>query len=490
MPKFLPASLALAMSLPIGAMADTTSDVRALQKEMKAMRADYEARLKALEQRVKSAEAAASAPTTATASATAPPAAASATAAVAGPTGAGTWSPTTTVAQPAPQAAPAAPVAVASGGGASSFNPAMSLILSGGYTRTSRDPADYRITGFPLPPDSEIGPGTRGFNLGETELGFSASIDPWFRGAANIAVASDNSVSIEEAFVETTALGKGFTLKGGRFFSGVGYLNPQHAHTWDFADAPLAYQAMLGTQYGDDGVQLKWIAPIDQYLELGAELGRGRTFPGSDKNANGAGMYALYAHTGGDIGASNSWRAGISMLHAKASDQTLAGFDATDMPFANQFTGNSRVWVLDGVWKWAPNGNATRTNFKLQGEYLRSERDGSMVATFDGSALPSPYSVTQSGWYLQGVYQFLPNWRIGLRTERLDPGTPSFGLDGGLATTGYRPKKNSIMLDYRPSEFSRIRLQFAQDRSREGKSDNQISVQYQMSLGAHGAHGY
>ena len=55
----LPASLALALSFPIGAMADTTADVRALQKEMKAMRADYEARLKALEQRVKAVEAAA-----------------------------------------------------------------------------------------------------------------------------------------------------------------------------------------------------------------------------------------------------------------------------------------------------------------------------------------------------------------------------------------------------------------------------------------------
>ncbi|MEJ8855670.1 hypothetical protein WKW79_13895 [Variovorax robiniae] len=496
MPKFLPASLALALSLPIGAMADTTSDVRALQKEMKAMRADYEARLKALEQRVKSAEAAASVPSTATAKATAPatatPAATTTTADITA-TGTGTWSPPTTVAQPAPQATPAnsaAPAAVASsGGGASSFNPALSLILSGGYTRTTRDPADYRITGFPLPPGAEIGPGTRNFSLGETELGFSASVDPWFRGAANISVAADNSVSIEEAFVETTALGKGFTLKGGRFFSGIGYLNPQHAHTWDFVDAPLAYQAMLGTQYGDDGVQLKWIAPIDQYLELGAELGRGRTFPGSDRDANGAGMYALYAHTGGDIGVSNSWRAGISMLNAKASDQALTSFDGAGMPFASQFTGNSRVYVLDGVWKWAPNGNATRTNFKLQGEYLRSQRDGSMVLGADG-ALPSPYNVTQSGWYLQGVYQFMPNWRIGLRTERLDPGTPSFGLDTGLVGTAYRAKKNSIMLDWNPSEFSRIRLQFAQDRAREGKPDNQISLQYQMSLGAHGAHSY
>ena len=44
------------------------------------------------------------------------------------------------------------------------------------------------------------------------------------------------------------------------------------------------------------------------------------------------------------------------------------------------------------------------------------------------------------------------------------------------------------MLDYNPSEFSRIRLQFAQDKLRQGVTDNQFFLQYIMSLGAHGAH--
>src|SRR4051794_10674742 len=195
-------SLALALATPFGAIADSSSsDVDALRQEIKAMRADYETRLQALEQRVKTAEATA----------------ASATAAA-------TSAPPATVAGASP-AAPPAPSAVAStgggGGGANAFNPAMSLILSGGYTNTSQDPAKYTISGFPLPPNAEIGPGTRGFSLAETELGFSASIDPWLRGAANIALEADNSVSIEEAYVQTTSLGNGLSLKGGRFFSSI-----------------------------------------------------------------------------------------------------------------------------------------------------------------------------------------------------------------------------------------------------------------------------
>ena len=46
------------------------------------------------------------------------------------------------------------------------------------------------------------------------------------------------------------------------------------------------------------------------------------------------------------------------------------------------------------------------------------------------------------------------------------------------------------MLDFTPSEFSRLRLQLAQDRSREGVTDKQVFLQYQMSLGAHGGHSY
>ena len=129
--------------------------------------------------------------------------------------------------------------------------------------------------------------------------------------------------------MQTTALGHGLSLKAGRFFSGVGYLNAQHAHTWDFVDNPLAYQAFLGTQLGDDGLQLRWLAPTEQFIELGLELGRGRGFPGGDNPRNGAGLVALTAHAGGDLGESQSWRAGLSALHTQAEAQSLVGL-ATD----------------------------------------------------------------------------------------------------------------------------------------------------------------
>ena len=428
-------AVAAASLIPCAGFAQGT-DAQSLKREIDALRAEYEARIQALEARVKAAETAAA-------------------------------------------SAVAAPPTAASGTG---VNPALSLILSGTYARTSRDPAQYRISGFRQPPDAEIGPGTRGLSLGESELGISANIDPWFSGAANISFTPDNSVSVEEAYVQTTSLGHGLTLKAGRFFSSVGYLNSQHAHVWDFVDAPLAYQAMLGTQYNDDGLQLAWLAPTDQFIELRAEVGRGRSYPGTASSRNGAGMAALSLHTGGDIGDSHSWRAGVSVLQAKASDQALAGVDATGAPVTSAFSGTTRVWIADAVWKWAPDGNATRTNFKLQGEYLHSTREGDMVADVSQLAAPGSWRAAQSGWYLQGIYQFMPRWRVGLRTERLNP--------GAVAGEGWNPARHSLMLDFNPSEFSRVRVQLARDRSRPGFADTQFFLQYQMSLGAHGAHSF
>jgi hypothetical protein len=224
---------------------------------------------------------------------------------------------------------------------------------------------------------------------------------------------------------------------------------------------------------------------------LRGEVGRGRSFPGTDSSRNGAGATALALHAGDDIGDSSSWRAGISVLNAKASDQLVLSLDPLLASREDAFTGRTRVWIADAVWKWAPHGNATRTNFKLQGEYLRSTRDGTLVADVDGLAAAGPYRAAQSGWYVQGVYQFMRGWRVGLRTERLNPGTPDYGVNAALfGSDSWNPRKNSVMLDWSPSEFSRVRLQFAQDRARPGPVDNQWSLQYQMSLGAHGAHSF
>lgn len=381
-----------------------------------------------------------------------------------------------------------------------SFNPEMSMILQGSYNNLKQDPNAYQITGF-VPTLGEVSPGARGFSLGESELVLSANIDPNWRGTAILALAPEGGVNMENAYFESLGLGNGFSFKGGRFYSGIGYLNEQHSHAWDFADAPLAYKAFLGNQLGDDGVQIRWLAPTDLFLEFGAEVGRGRTFPGADNNKNGVSQGAVFAHLGGDVGISNAWRVGLSWLGSSPKDRSYTDTDSLGNPVTNSFSGKSRLWIADGIWKWSPDGNSTVHNFKLQGEYFKRREDGALASNSTAGACgvcAADYNSDQSGWYVQGVYQFMPHWRAGLRHDALQSGTVDIGLVNNdmlsiadfTQLAAHDPKRNTAMLDYSPSEFTRFRLQFARDDSGIGGTDNQLFLQYIFSLGTHGAHSF
>jgi hypothetical protein len=281
----------------------------------------------------------------------------------------------------------------------------------------------------------------------------------------------------------------------------VGYLNEIHAHAWDFTDAPLANKVFLGNQLGEEGIQLKWVAPTDFYLDVGVEAGRGRQFPsGSDRNKNGFGSGNFFTHVGGDLGTSTAWQMGLSYLATSPQDRSYDDADSAGAPVANSFSGRSRLWALSGVLKWAPNRNPTYTNLKLQGEFFRRRENGDI--TFDteaataGGTQTGGFKSSQSGWYLQGVWQYMPQWRVGYRYDRLNAGTASIGPVGSGALTAadfpilaaHNPNRHTVMTDWSGSEFSRIRLQVARDKSRSDVTDNQVFLQYIMSMGAHGAH--
>ncbi|MDH5301774.1 MAG: OprO/OprP family phosphate-selective porin [Gammaproteobacteria bacterium] len=373
----------------------------------------------------------------------------------------------------------ALPTANAAGTGPTSnaYNPALGLILSGTFGEFSHSPEEYNIAGYPLGGESE--PGQEGFALGESELHISANIDQSWYGAFTFAMANDEA-AVENAYVQTTALGNGLTFRAGRFFSGVGYMNEQHAHSWQFVDPSLAYRALLGSQYGDDGVQIRWLAPLDVFTEFGAEWFNGSAFPAGGSAKHGTGSWSGFVHLGGDLGNSHSWRAGVSYLQANADARASGDPDNPDL-----FDGRTHVAIADLVWKWAPGGNAADRSLTLQAEYLRSRHSGSFTPA--GNAAVS-HTATSDGWYAQAVYQFAPRWRAGLRHDALDAMPGNVALAGtALDGQGHAPTRSSAMLDYSSSEFSRWRLQYNRDQS-QAELDHQWLMQFTMSLGAHGAH--
>jgi len=458
-PRFLPLACLLMVCSQVFAQADGNPEIDALREEIRQMRSEYESRIADLEARLDAAEQRVPPPEQAAPlQTTTPPVESYESMAFSSPK-------TVSVARD------------------SSFNPALGVTFQGQAWAYSNDPEDYVIPGYPL--GGEAGLADEGLSLAETEITISANVDDKFTAMLNLPVAVEDGevhVELEEAWVETLALPAGLAIRMGRFLSDIGYLNSRHFHAWDFADLPLAYRAFLGGQYKDDGLQFRWLAPTDFYLELAGEVLRGGSYPAEGSSNSMVGSTTLSVKTGGDIGFSNSWLAGFSWLHADAD-----GRESGDEDSPLLFTGNTDIYIADLVWKWSPNGNSRQRNLVFQAEYLWRDENG--VYELPGERI-GPWDSNQSGWYAQLVYQPIPRWRVGARVDRLSGDLPDPAWEGTpLYPLGTDPKRYSLMVDWSNSEFSRLRFQYNHDQASE-MTDNQFGLQYIFSIGAHGAHSF
>ena len=440
----------LGMSAP--AFADDLGDLKA---EISKMRSDYEQRIQQLEQRLAKTEA----QTTEVAAVQ------------------------KEIIEPAPISNPPA--------NANSFNPSISVVLNGTFSDYQNDGEDYALDGFAL--QGEAGLNQEGFSLGESEVTMSANIDQTLYGQATIAVhehEGETEVEIEEAFIESLSLGHGVTARAGRFFAPIGYLNQRHAHAWNFADAPLIYRGLFGNQLSTDGLKLSYVLPTDQLIELGGTVGAGNSYPGSGEHS-GIGDWLIYAKTGGDIGIESSWEASVSHWESSPEDRAYSGGHSHDGGEASspEFNGDTDISNISLIYKWAPNGNFRQQNFSLIGEYFYLNDDGAITHEDEYAS----YKGNQYGGYVEGIYQFSPQWRSGLRYDWLGSDHKASDdellADASLDGSKNNPQRSSAMVEYLPSEFSRIRAQVNYDQSSED-DDLQLLLQYTVSLGAHGAHSY
>jgi len=459
-------ALAVALTLPTTLSLADNAGTEELLRRIEALQRQYESRIAALEARIRDLETAASRP----------------------------------AASKAATAVPSAPAESPAAAAVRRENPALSLVLQGGAASYSQPPESLTLPGMPL--GGEAGLREEGLSLWEAELTASATIDPLFFGRLTLGMHVDEGeteLDIEEAFVDTLALPAGLGLRFGRFYSAAGYLNAHHTHAWDFADAPLAYRAFFGDQYADDGLRLSWLAPGPLYLDLDAELLRGDRFPGGGNRGGAGAVRGLSASLGGDAGTAASWQLGLSQLHFDVAGRMAAAHAHGADTAGPAFTGDSRLTLIDAVLKADLDH---RRALILQAEYLRRHEDGRILIAEDSGDALLDYEGRQNGWYLQGVYRLDRRWGLGLRYDRLQAdnrlavlanatgeGNDEILEESGYLDDGRRPDRWTAMIDWSPSEFSRLRLQYARDRSRH-RADDQFLLQYIMSLGAHAAHPY
>ena len=239
----------------------------------------------------------------------------------------------------------------------------------------------------------------------------------------------------------------------------------------------------LNGNYGDDGVQVSAVLPTSIYTEIGGGAFRGDDFPAGGADGNDIGAWTAYGRVGGDVGENTSWRLGLSTLQAD-------GISRDGNEDLVNFSGDSSLYIADARAVYAPTGNNAEQEIIFQGEYFIRDEDGTYEDTDAGTGAIN-YDDSQSGWYAQSIYKFHPQWRVGARYSQLYAGDVPAGLVGSaLDDGGHDPWAATAMVDWTNSEFSRIRAQFSREEVANDSDDNQFTLQYIMSLGAHGAHNY
>ncbi|MGI2169723.1 hypothetical protein ACROAE_05940 [Shewanella sp. MF05960] len=367
-------------------------------------------------------------------------------------------------------------------------NPSISAVLDGYYQTGDRPLAERE----------------EGFGLGETELALSANIDDNFYGKVTAVIESadgETELNLEEAFIQTLALPSGLSVRAGRFLSDIGYLNNQHLHTDAFSERPAAYRAFLGGHYFDDGVRLSYVAPTDLYWTMGLEAFGGDSLRATDEHGerdfDDVGVFTALTKIGGDIGVESSWQLGLSYLrnenglaYAEEHEEDEEIADEHEHSHSASYTGEN-TYIADFVYKWAPNGNYKYQNLTVSGEYFRvtdifGEEPGHVDDVGDVDDHELSGDDYHEGWYLSSVYQFSPSWSAGVRYGLVD----TFEIHEDHLDP-QKLKETEVSLAWHSSHFSTVRLQYThqQGTNFDGfEDDNIVTLQYVMSLGAHGAH--
>lgn len=341
-----------------------------------------------------------------------------------------------------------------------------------------------------------LGP-DEGFNLRHVELSFGAAVDPYFRALAIAAIDLDGA-EIEVAEIETTGLPAGLKLKAGKFCSEFSHHNPKHAHQWDFTDQPLIYKLALGDHgLNDIGAQISWLAPAPVFVMLGAEA-----FQGDNERAFAYhGEAPLPDEQGPRVAV--GWlkvapnlpgRHGMIMGAAVGTGTHQEEHDGDDDGEQDHIlSGDSAFWGAHLVYKYNSPKPYGEGDFTFQCEYFRRSQDLDLVAhDLRPDLVGNSLEKNQDGCFIQAVYGVLPRWRLGARWEQVG-WVNDITKPGGETEEYDTSDRISAMIDFSPTEYSRLRFQvnhgsYATEDGRERGWEGYI--QLMVSLGAHGAHAF
>lgn len=326
-------------------------------------------------------------------------------------------------------------------------------------------------------------PSKDSFYLREIELALQAPIDPYARADIYLSFAQGESPEVEEATLTWTGLPAGLQAKAGVLKADFGRINPLHSHALPQIDMPLPNQAIFGPEsLHNPGVELSWLAPTPWYSRwsfqalsrsFGPDVADASFLPGAPP-LSGAELverlrerenFAAFPSGGGKgLIYLGRWE----NLWDLNEDTTLQlGLSGATSSVRGGNIERSLAYGADLTLKWHPLANPHRS-LVWQSEFLRLRQNFSLGRRDFG------------GWSTFLNYQWSRNWAAGLRYDMSELPFDSSCIQ----------RRGTAMLEWIPSEFSRLRLQYNLNTFNYQPSFSEVLLQWNIVLGPHGAHKY
>ena len=288
--------------------------------------------------------------------------------------------------------------------------------------------------------------------LEEAELSFQAWIDPYAQANVFIGFSEEEGASVEEGYAEFVHLPWDLVARVGKMKGAFGKFNQEHFHAWSWIDAPLVSSEFFGDEgIADAGISVSRIIPVpgEMFVEATAEVYRGDVEDvfEADSRSDLAWIGRLRAfrelteNSNLDLG----WSYATGGLPGGEGRNEFGGFDAT--------------------WRWKPVRRSLYRSFIGRLEVMANDRSDT-----DETAL---------GWYASGDYQFARRWSGGLRLD-----------SSRRPDSGARDRGQSLLMTFRPSEFSLVRGQLRRFDYAGLDDGLELLLQLQFSIGSHGAHSF
>lgn len=368
-----------------------------------------------------------------------------------------------------------------------------------------------------------------GFTLQQAELSIGGNVDPYFYLESNIVFREGEGVELEEAFFTTTALPWRLELEGGFFLTEFGLINPSHPHVWDWVDQPIMNTRMFGGEgMRGPGLRMARAIPLpwSSEIHLGMQdaggsymksfLGGAHGHHGEDEDEHGHEEEGHEHHEeeeehhdegeehieeGDSIGRRPGLfknRSGLRDFvylarwdnYLDATDEIGVKFGLSSLFGANN-TGsqtNTSIFGGDLLVRWQPKGSFRGYPYvKWQTEIAARRFEAPSLHEEDNDG------ETLKDWalYSQLLYGWQFGWAGGARFEYASGTGESVGGRGMDPLRDDRMRV-SPMLVYKPTEFSRVRLQYNYDRADflADKEAHAVWVGFDMVAGTHPSHKY